>query len=391
MTKIRDPVLDEIGPALPPRVREAVRALPDSERQSLLEIRLRRGRPAMGVTAEGDLYLCCAGQPVACTEEEWAAAVRLVTQCSVYALERELSAGFVTLPGGHRVGLVGRAVLDGGELRTQSELSSMNYRVAREMPGVADRLMPYVLSADGARVLNVLILSGPGLGKTTLLRDIARQLSAGRGTGSDRECGWGWGPGPGSGSDRGCGSKRDSRSDSGSDSTPQSRLEPRHGAGSNRECGSECGVGFGFRVGIVDERSEIAACSQGVPQNELGPRADVIDGCPKAAGIMMMIRSMSPDVLITDEVGRHEDANALEEAARCGVAVIATAHALDPEDAARRPVLREVLAQGAFDRAVVLGRSLGLGTCERIVHLRSGQDLAARPFRLERSARIGGM
>jgi stage III sporulation protein AA len=144
-------------------------------------------------------------------------------------------------------------------------------------------------------------------------------------------------------------------------------------------------------VGIVDERSEIAACSQGVPQNELGPRADVIDGCPKAAGIMMMIRSMSPDVLITDEVGRHEDANALEEAARCGVAVIATAHALDPEDAARRPVLREVLAQGAFDRAVVLGRSLGLGTCERIVHLRSGQDLAARPFRLESAARIGGM
>ena len=347
LTRIRDPVLDEICPALPPRVREAVRALPAAQRQSLLEIRLRRGRAAMGVTAEGDLYLCCEGQPVACTEDEWAAAVRLVTQCSVYALERELSAGFITLSGGHRVGLVGRAVLDGDEVRTQTELSSMNYRVARQIIGVADRLMPYVLSADRARVLNILILSGPGLGKTTLLRDIARQLSEG------------WGCDAGSGSMIGSG----------------------HSAGAVA----------GFRVGIVDERSEIAACSQGVPQNELGPRADVIDGCPKAAGIMVMIRSMSPDVVVTDEVGRHEDASALEEAARCGVAVIATAHALDPEDAARRPVLRDVLAQGAFDRAVVLGRSLGLGTCERVVHLRSGQDLAARPFRLESGARIGGV
>lgn len=347
LTRIRDPVLDEICPALPPRVREAVRALPAAQRQSLLEIRLRRGRAAMGVTAEGDLYLCCEGQPVACTEDEWAAAVRLVTQCSVYALERELSAGFITLSGGHRVGLVGRAVLDGDEVRTQTELSSMNYRVARQIIGVADRLMPYVLSADRARVLNILILSGPGLGKTTLLRDIARQLSEG------------WGCDAGSGSMIGSG----------------------HSAGAVA----------GFRVGIVDERSEIAACSQGVPQNELGPRADVIDGCPKAAGIMVMIRSMSPDVVVTDEVGRREDASALEEAARCGVAVIATAHALDPEDAARRPVLRDVLAQGAFDRAVVLGRSLGLGTCERVVHLRSGQDLAARPFRLESGARIGGV
>jgi stage III sporulation protein AA len=219
----------------------------------------------------------------------------------------------------------------------------MNYRVAREMPGVADRLMPYVLSADRTRVLNILILSGPGLGKTTLLRDIARQLSTG----------------------------------------------PEWGSESERCRGA--GAPTGFRVGIVDERSEIAACSQGVPQNQLGPRADVIDGCPKAAGIMMMIRSMSPDVVVTDEVGRDRDANALEEASRCGVAVIATAHALDPEDAARRPVLREVLARGAFDRAVVLGRSLGLGTCERIVNLRSDQDLCARPFRLECSARIEGV
>ncbi len=341
--KVRDPVLDEIFPALPPRVREAVLALPSADRQSLLEIRLRRGRAAMAVAAEGDLYLRCAGQPVICTENEWEAAVRLVTQSSIYALERELAAGFVTLAGGHRVGLVGRAVLEGERVRGQSELSSMNYRIARQMIGIADRVMPYVFSADGTRVMNVLILSGPGLGKTTLLRDIARQLSTGS------------------------------------------------GAESSMGAALAAAAMAGFKVGIVDERSEIAACSQGVPQNELGPRADVIDGCPKAVGIMIMIRTMSPDVVITDEVGRADDADALEEASRCGVSVIATAHALDPEDAMRRPAIRDALARGAFDRAIVLGRSLGLGTCERIVDLRSGRDLAARPFRLASGGETGGV
>ncbi len=348
--KIRDPVLDGICPALPPRVREAVRALPDADRQNLLEIRLRRGRTAMGVAAEGDYYLHCSGQPVSCTEDEWEAAVRLVTQSSVYALERELAAGFVTLAGGHRVGLVGRAVLDGERVRGQSQLSSMNYRIARQIIGIADQVMPYVFSADGTRVLNVLILSGPGLGKTTLLRDIARWLSTGSGEGG--------------------------------------------GSGATSRIGAAGGPAAaavaGLAVGIVDERSEIAACSQGVPQNELGPRADVIDGCPKACGIMIMIRTMSPDVVITDEVGRAEDAEALLEASRCGVSVIATAHAVDPEDAARRPSVRDALEAGVFERAILLGRSLGLGTCERVVDLGSGEDLSPGPFRLA-GGETGGM
>ena len=350
---VKDLVVEEICPALPPRVREAVRSLPDEVRQSLTEIRLRRGRPAMGVVSKGDFYLSSDGQPlwlrpgraplgsvlpataVICTEDEWDVAMRLVTESSVYALERELASGYITLRGGHRVGLVGRAILEGDRIRTQQEISAMNYRVARQMIGVADKVMPYVIGRRGERdfcgeasVFSVVILSGPGQGKTTLLRDIARQLS------------YGW-------------------------------------------------RGVGLKVGIVDERSEIAACYQGVPGNDLGPRADVLDSCPKAGGIMIMTRSMSPDVIVTDEIGHADDSEALEEARRCGVAVIATAHAGDYDSAQKRPSLRDILSQGVFERGIILSNRLGVGTCERIVHLETGADLSASPFRLSPAAKEG--
>lgn len=352
---VRDLVAEQICPALPPRAREAVKALPDEVRQSLTEIRLRRGRPAMGVVPEGDFYLSSDGQPlwlargraafsseipasaIMCSEDEWDAAMRLVTECSIYALERELAAGYITLRGGHRVGLVGRAVLEGGRIRTQRELSAMNFRIARQIIGAADSIMPYIVRRVGTlqhhrvSVFSTLILSGPGYGKTTLLRDIARQLSYGQ-----------------------------------------------HGTG--------------LMVGVVDERSEIAACSGGIPGNDLGPRADVIDSCPKAEGMMIMIRSMSPDVIVTDEIGHAADSEAIEEARRCGVAVIASAHASDWDDAQRRPALRDILARGAFERGILLSNRLGICTCERIVHMATGADLLDSPFLLSARAdeRDGG-
>lgn len=358
---VRDLVVEQICPALPPRAREAVKALPHEVRQSLTEIRLRRGRPAMGVVPEGDFYLSSDGQPlwpgsggvdlnperaakaVMCTEDEWDSAMRLVTECSIYALERELAAGYITLRGGHRVGLVGRVVLEGDRIRTQRELSAANYRVARQVVGVADRVMPYIVRRQsgltclqnqatrhpsGLSVFSVLILSGPGHGKTTLLRDIARQLSYG-----------------------------------------------------------SCGPGL--KIGIVDERSEIAACCDGVPGNDLGPRADVIDSCPKAQGIMIMTRSMSPDVIVTDEIGHSADSEAIEEAHRCGVAVIATAHAREYDDARERPALRDILARGGFERVIVLSDRLGVGTCERVIHLETGADLSGAPFLLSAGAGKG--
>ncbi|MEA4882882.1 MAG: stage III sporulation protein AA [Clostridia bacterium] len=353
-----DPVIEQICPALPPRAREAVRAITPAMRARLTEIRLRRGRTVMGSAPEGDFHVCSNGclladarsaqpgvQPVFVSEGEWEAALRLVTDCSIYAVEHELAEGFVTIRGGHRVGLVGRAVLDEGRVRTQRDLSSMNYRVARQILGAADGLMPYILGPDRSGPESALVLSAPGLGKTTVLRDIARCLS--------------WGI---------------DRAEQGSDAMPA-----REGK-----------VTRAWTVGVADERSEIAACIDGVPQNDVGPRADVLDGCPKAKGIMMLIRSMSPQVIVTDEIGRDEDVEAIAEAARCGVAVIASAHAGGLEDAFKRRPLGQILGSGIFRIAIVLGRSLGLGTCERVMDLSTGADLAPHPFRLGNAAPGGG-
>ncbi|MEC0249042.1 stage III sporulation protein AA, partial [Paenibacillus chitinolyticus] len=123
----------------------------------------------------------------------------------------------------------------------------------------------------------------------------------------------------------------------------------------------------GWKVGIVDERSEIAASERGVPRFDLGPRTDVLDACPKAEGMMMMIRSMSPEVLIVDEIGRHEDAEAIREALHAGIRIIATAHGRDLGDVKRRPALRELLESGVFGRYVILGRSAAGGRLVQVL------------------------
>jgi stage III sporulation protein AA len=122
----------------------------------------------------------------------------------------------------------------------------------------------------------------------------------------------------------------------------------------------------GCKVGLVDERSEVAGCCAGVPQSDVGPRTDVLDGCPKAEGLMLLIRALSPAVVAVDEIGRPADADAVMEALHAGVAVVATAHGSGLADIARRPALAMLLHAGAFERAVVLGRSRGPGTIEKI-------------------------
>ena len=290
-----------LAPLFPALVRQAMGAMPQSSAAQAREIRLRCARPIGIVVTEGERFLrldgtltSYPGDAVRMDAADCQRFFERIIEYSPSAKMGELSEGYVSLRGGYRVGLCGKVVVREGEVRSIASCVSFNIRIMRQILGVADGLMNEIVS--GGRVINTLVLSPPGMGKTTLVRDITRQL------------GTGW----------------------------QGRLP--------------------VKVGIVDERGEIAACHGGIPQCDVGICTDTLEGCPKAAGIMMMVRTMSPQVIVTDEIGRREDVTALIEAMNAGVAMVVTAHGESAEAAARRPVMRELQAMGYFQRTILLGK-----------------------------------
>ncbi len=312
---VRPPDRSEILPYLAPGVRRPLERLGGDLWARAEEVRLRRGRPLSLVTDTGDVWLSPSGLPTedassahVVTADETTKTLSLVCEGSVYALEEEFRHGFVTVRGGHRVGLVGRAVLDNGRVRTITHVAGLNIRLSREVRGAARPLVRWLFDRRG-RPVSTLIVSPPGCGKTTILRDAVRLLS---------------------------------------DGVPELGLK-------------------GHRVGLVDERSEVAACYEGVPQRDVGLRTDVLDACPKAEGVFLLLRAMSPEVIAADEIGRPEDAAALNEAASTGAAVIATAHGSSLEEVAARPMLRDLVRGGLFRVFVILSRRSGPGTIERVV------------------------
>lgn len=223
---------------------------------------------------------------------------------SLYAFEDEIRQGFLTIEGGHRVGISGKAVLEGNAVRTIKDISSLNIRLAHEKIGCSDAVLPWLY--ENGELKNTLFLSPPGAGKTTILRDVIRQVSGG-----------------------------------------------------NR-------YGPGMEVSVVDERSEIGACFKGIPQCDLGIRTDVMDGCPKALGMVMMIRSMAPRVVAVDEIGTREDLEALRDVMKCGCKILATVHGNSAEDITKKPVLAAMAEEGMFSRYVVLKKTPRPGTVEGI-------------------------
>lgn len=226
--------------------------------------------------------------------------LELFSKHSLYAYEEEIGQGFLTIEGGHRVGISGKAVTAGGRIRTLKDISFLNLRLAHERKGCADRVLPWLFSQG--EFYDTLIVSPPGAGKTTLLRELVRQISNG---------------------------------------SPYAE---------------------GKNVSVVDERSEIAACYKGVPQCDLGLRTDVMDGCPKGRGMVMMLRSMSPQVLAVDEAGTKEELEALLYGMNCGCKILATAHGTTPEDIKRKPVLSDMAENKLFSRYVFLSRIPQPGT-----------------------------
>lgn len=296
--------MDDIAGMLPMRAQEALANIPKSLICKVDEIRLRANRPLMLTNGAGDYFVCPGGQlqrtsdgALQLTQDEIHQTFEAACEHSIYAFEEELRYGFLTIKGGYRVGVAGRVNVRNEKIFSLAQCSGLCFRISREVRGCADGVMPHIW--DGENVHASLIVSPPMMGKTTMLRDIARQLSDGV-----------------------------------------------FGQGGEKVC-------------VVDERSEIAGSVGGVPQLDVGLRTDVLDACPKAYGLMMALRSLSPDVIVTDELGGEQDSHAVMEAAFSGVKVIASAHGHNEQDVLSRSGIQTLYSQHAFDRYIILGGQPG--------------------------------
>lgn len=273
---------------LPSRLRRIAMELPETDKRRAEEFRLRAGHCLSVLLPEGERSL-----EAIVTTEELETLCDIAAEFSRYASIETLRQGFLPVRGGFRVGLCGSAVVKDGEVTNLKQISSAVIRISREQKGIAQAVAPR-LFRDG-RFVSTLLLSPPGGGKTTLLRDLVRQLSQGEGV------------------------------------PPQ-------------------------RITLIDEREEIAVMYRGQPQMDVGPRTDVLSGCPKALAIPMALRAMNPQIIAVDEITVREDIAAMAAAAHCGVRFLATIHADGRQELGRKPLFSQLLKAKVFEKAVTIRR-----------------------------------
>ncbi|MPW25136.1 stage III sporulation protein AA [Alkalibaculum sp. M08DMB] len=280
------------------------------------EIRLRVNKPLMVCRSNEDFLINKNGKIVKSVDQAFIVreceiynSLQLLSQYSLYSIEEELSKGFITLKGGHRVGITGKAIIEKGNIKTIKYVNGLNYRIMREVKGCSQKISK-IIRKDSKDLFHTLIAGPPKTGKTTILRDLVRRFSTG------------------------------------DEQYP------------------------GLKIGVVDERSEIAGCHRGIPQNDVGIRTDVLDCCPKAQGIINLIRSMSPEVIVTDEIGSKEDLVSIHEALSAGIKIITTVHGANIEELLNRPYISQMIRDRLFEKIIFLDNSKGVGTISSVVDVK---------------------
>lgn len=257
----------------------------------LQEIRIRVDKPIILKLREKDLIL-----QYNILQAEILQIVERLCENSIYAYKNQICEGFITIKGGHRVGLTGSCVIENGKITNIKYISSLNIRIAREVKNCSTRILREIIDIDNKTIYNSIIVAPPGRGKTTILRDIIRRLSDG--------------------------------------------IEE---------------INFrGKTCGVVDERGEIAAMYKGAPQNDVGIRTDIIENVSKNKGIHMLIRTMAPEIIACDEIGSKEDVEAIHYALYSGVKGIFTMHGKNVEDIKNNKQIYELIENREIQKIIFL-------------------------------------
>ncbi len=259
--------------------------------EELQEIRMRAERPIILKLRERDLIL-----QYNITQAEILQIVERLCENSIYAYKNQICEGFITVKGGHRIGLTGSCVIENGKIINVKHISSLNFRIAREVLNCSTRVLREVIDIENKSIYNTILVAPPGRGKTTMLRDIIRRLS--------------------------------------------------NGIDEINFKGKTCGV--------VDERGEIAAMYKGIPQNDVGIRTDIIENVEKNQGIHMLIRTMAPEIIACDEIGSKDDVEAIHYALYSGVKGIFTMHGKNIEDIKNNKQIYELIENREIQKVVFL-------------------------------------